>query len=821
MADTSRSTRSPRRARPTATYRLQLNGEFDFGDAAKAVPYLTWLGVSHLYLSPILQATPGSSHGYDVLDHAAVSAELGGASGLRHLSAACRDHGLALIVDVVPNHMTVPPQLRLNTPLWSVLAEGPGSAFAEWFDIDWAAQDDRLVMPVLPCSVDELIAAGDLRVAAEDGPSGSEWVLQAGAVTLPVRAGTEALPLPELVAAQHYRLTGPEEAQTSVNFRRFFDINTLIALRVEVPRVFHATHDLLLSLARDGVVDGFRIDHPDGLADPADYLERLADGTGDAWVLVEKILAPGEHLPPAWHTAGTTGYDALLRIQQVMTDPDQLPVLAALWAERAPDLASLESVEHGAKLVVLTDVLAAELARLTRLTGRILPDADPDAVRRALTALLVAMSRYRAYVRPGSTADPEQQAVIDSAKQRATAELDPGDHATVGLLAELASGHRPAETARVSDALTSEFVIRFQQTCVSVLAKAVEDTAFYRWLPLAGANEVGGDPGQLTMPAGDFHAWCADRLALSPLAMTAATTHDTKRSEDVRARSQAIAEDALGWASWVGAAERLADHVRPALLDRPTEYLAWQTLATAWPLTAERLQGYLRKAIKEAKVHTSWHQPNQPYEQAVADFAAALITNPAIAAHVEGWLAGHAGEIRAAVLGLKLLALTVPGVPDLYQGSELQLLTLVDPDNRGRIDWDGLGERQRLLDSGVVPADLNAEKFTLCHQALRLRREQPEWFVGEQATYMALPTGSPHALAFGRGDDSGVQAVTVVTLAAGRLAEAGWGEATLDLPPGRWHDLLTGRHLEVTGPGVRLSEVLDSWPVALLRLVSE
>ncbi len=541
----------PGRVVPTATYRLQIHAGFGYDEAARHTAYLASLGVSHLYLSPVLQAAPGSMHGYDVLDHTRISEEAGGRGAFERLVAACRDAGLGIIVDVVPNHMAVPQPAHLNAPFWSLLRDGRRSPYAGWFDVDWVAEDDRLLMPVLGGTVEQALEAGELVLVADGGPTASDPVLRYYDAEFPVAPGTEDLPLADLVDAQAYRLSSWREAGEALNYRRFFDVTSLVAVRVEDPVVFMATHALLLALHGHGAVDGFRIDHPDGLADPGGYLERLADATGNSWVVVEKILEGDETLPEGWRCAGTTGYDALLRVQQVLTPDAGTAALDRLWAEAAPDRVELDDVVGQAKRLVVDDVQAAEVDRLMRLVRRILPDVDQAAARRSLEALLVAMDRYRAYVVPGRSVEPEQVAVIEGAADRARARIAPSDEEALGVVVDLVLGREVRGAGLDTGALADDFRVRFQQTCGPVMAKGIEDTAYYRWLRLAGANEVGGHPDHLSITADEFHDWCERLVSTWPTSMTTLTTHDTKRSEDVRARLMSLAEDGEGWAGWV------------------------------------------------------------------------------------------------------------------------------------------------------------------------------------------------------------------------------------------------------------------------------
>ena len=802
---------------PTATYRLQVHAGFGFDAAAEHTAYLASLGVSHLYLSPVLQPAPGSVHGYDVLDHTRISEEAGGREAFQRLVTACREAGLGIIVDVVPNHMTVPEPTHLNAPFWSLLRDGRRSPYAGWFDVDWVAEEQRILMPVLGGTVEQALERGDVTLADDGGPTGHEWVLRHYGDEFPVAPGTETLPLDELVDAQAYRLSSWREAGEALNYRRFFDVTSLVAVRVEDPVVFMATHALLLSLHGHGEVDGFRIDHPDGLADPAGYLERLADATGGSWVVVEKILEGNERLPDAWRCSGTTGYDALLRVQQVLTSSAGVDALDRLWADAAPDRVSLDAVVTEAKRLVVDDVQAAEVDRLVRLARRVLVDVDLAGVRRALEALLVAMDRYRAYVVPGRGLDPEQAAVVDAAAERARGLLAPSDHEALDVVVALVLGRDLAQVQLDSGALADDFRVRFQQTCGPVMAKGIEDTAYYRWFRLAGANEVGGHPDHLSISADEFHEWCQALVTSWPTSMTTLTTHDTKRSEDVRARLMALAEDGEGWATWLGTARELAADHRAGRVDGPTEYLVWQTLVGTWPITGARLEEYLLKAVREAKVHTAWVDGDAEYEGEVVAYAKALFRDPAVQRHLDEWTAAHEPSVRANVLSQKLIQLTMPGVPDVYQGCEIVMLSLVDPDNRRPVDWTDRGERLERVLADEPAFDLDDEKLRVTARTLGLRRELADVFVGEGTTYTGLPTTSEHAIAFARGDAEGPRVVTVATRAAGLLEEGGgFGDAVVPLPAGTWHDVLSDDEVVHDGGQVLLADLLAHRPVALL-----
>ncbi|MFC7487956.1 malto-oligosyltrehalose synthase [Knoellia sp. CPCC 206453] len=804
-----------RRAVPTSTYRLQIHGGFGFDAAAEQTAYIASLGVSHLYLSPILQPAPGSTHGYDVVDHTALNSEAGGREAFDRLVTAAHAAGLGIIVDVVPNHMTVPDATYLNAALWGFLREGRESAAASWFDVDWDVHDGRILMPVLGAPLDRVLAAGELSLALDGGAKHDEPVLRYYDHEYPVAPGTEGLDLADLVAAQHYQLADWRAGAKELNYRRFFDVTSLKAVRVEDPAVFDATHELLLELFSDGSIDGFRIDHPDGLADPGGYLARLAEATESAWVVAEKILEGEEQLPQSWRCAGTTGYDTMLRVQQVLTSGAGEMALDGLWSSHAPaGRASLDDVVLDSKQLVVQTVQAAEVNRLMRSVDLVVPEGDSAALRRALEALLVSMDRYRAYLVPGESHDPDQLAVLTAAGERGRGLLEEGVRGNLDQILALARGEVPPGA---DPAVVADFMVRFQQTCGPVMAKGIEDTAFYRWSRMTGANEVGGHPSHLSISADEFHDFGARQLATWPTTMTTLTTHDTKRSEDVRARLMTIAESADDWSTWVHEASKLAATQRDSRVDPATEYLIWQTVLGTWPITPDRIEGYVLKAIREAKDHTAWVDGDADYEAAIVGFARSVVSDAAVAAHVETWLSLHAASVRANVLAQKLLQLVTVGVPDVYQGAELQALTLVDPDNRGLVDYSERVARLARLDAGEGPRDLDDEKLLVTSTALRLRREHFDSFIGSGATYSGPAVSTDHALALARGDSTGAHVVAVVTREADRLAASGgWSRATVALPDGEWRNLLSDSGTVTFSGDARLAEVLVDLPVALL-----
>ncbi|MEU9128619.1 malto-oligosyltrehalose synthase [Kitasatospora sp. NPDC048540] len=787
---------------PTASYRLQLQPGFTLHDAERAVPYLAALGVSHLHLSPLLEAVPGSTHGYDTVDHTRISEQLGGEPALRALAAEARRHGLGLIADVVPNHMALPVPEQLNRPLWEVLRDGPDSPYAPWFDIDWTAQPGpedapgrgRLLLPLL----------GDRLGAVLDQLTVDGDVLRYHDHAFPLRPGTGALPLERLLARQWYRLAWWRLSSEELNYRRFFTVNELIAVRVEVPEVFEATHRTLLRLHAEGVLDGFRIDHPDGLADPRGYLRQLAAATGGAYTVVEKILTGEERLPADWPCAGTTGYDALRRIDGVLTDHAGAERLVTAYQRDVADRTG--AAEAGrlarAELTAPDGELAAEVERAVRLAARIcaaepaLADHGAGELRHALRALLTEYPVYRPYVVPGESAPAEAVAEFDTVFEALReAGEEPGP--TVALVRDLALGRLGRSPAK------DEFCARFGQTASAVAAKGVEDTAFYRWTALLALNEVGGDPGRPGVRPADFHRWCAELEQHRPSGMTALSTHDTKRSADARARLAVLTELPELWAAecaaWTTAAGPCPD--------RPTAWLLWQTLVAAWPIGPERLVSTLLKSAREAKVHTSWTAPDERFERWLTEYARGVLGNIGLCPRIDGLVQLLAPFARSNSLSAALLQLAAPGVPDLYQGSEEPLYTLVDPDNRAPVDLGALAVR--LTDSPADrPGDLAREKLHLTTTALHLRRTHP---FGSYRPLAATGPAAEHLLAFGRGED--VLALAT-RLPYGLHRRGGWADTALALPPGSWTDELTGRHFP--GGPARVADLLEHLPVALL-----
>jgi (1->4)-alpha-D-glucan 1-alpha-D-glucosylmutase len=865
---------------PRATYRVQLHARFTFDDAVAIVPYLARLGISHLYTSPILQAAPGSTHGYDVIDHSRVNAELGGEDGFARLTDALRAHEMGLILDVVPNHMAI---VEGNRWWWDVLEHGPASRYAGHFDVDWDPPESRLrnviLLPILGDHYGRVLEAGGIRLARRDG----RLVVEVSERSLPVdprsagalvagaaaRAGSDELAfigtalaelppstaadatdvarrqrdaevlgsrLDELVAEpdlaraldeavasvngdpdrldaileeQSYRLALWRAASRDLGYRRFFDIDELIGLRMEDEGVFRDTHALVLEWLADGRVDGLRIDHPDGLRDPAGYFGRLRDAAPEAWIVAEKILEPDEPLPADWPIDGTTGYRFANLATGVLVDPAGEPALDALWAEHADAGPAWEEIVATSRAEVLSQVLGSDVNRLADLflavceANRRYRDFTRHELHHALREVAAALPVYRTYLRASDRHRPAHDlALIDEAVATATErrpDLDPELFAFLGRVLRLEEPGRLAE----------ELAMRFQQVTPAAMAKGVEDTAFYRHHRLVALNEVGGDPGRFGTEPDAFHAAMAALHEHWPSAMLALSTHDTKRSADVRARLALLAADPQAWSDAVARLEAAAAAHRSGPT-HPTDadaYLFFQVVVGAWPIDAERAATYVEKAAREAKLRTSWTDPDEEYDVALDRFVRGALGDPAFTEVVREVVETLLPDARRAALAQLALQLTAPGVPDTYQGSELWELALVDPDNRRPVDFAARGE---LLDA--VPhcsaaeawsrAEEGLPKLWLLHRLLDLRRRRPSAFAGR---YRALDAGEG-ALAFARGDEL----VTVVAIRPATGAEA---DAPVTLPAGRWLDL-DGRPWEGSVP---VAALLDPMGVAVLE----
>ena len=883
---------------PHSTYRIQLNSHFTFDDASEIAGYLRDLGISHVYCSPYLQAAPGSSHGYDVVDHQMLNAELGGRAAHGRFCRTLGELGLGQILDVVPNHMSLGKE---NRYWWDVLENGASSRYASFFDIDWQPQEERLrdkvLVPILGDQYGRVLQTGGVQVLR----TGSHFQVEVSGQTFPVsplslpsilaRAAEYAhsdtlsflaasfgrLPTPgygdrrtilgrhrdkvvlykllerlcveepeaceaidrsiadlnrnldgldDFLNQQNYRLAYWKTADQQLGYRRFFDVNSLIGVRVEREHVFEETHALVLDWLKRGVLDGVRIDHPDGLRDPLAYMHRMREQVPDAWIVGEKILEPGEFLREEWPIQGTTGYDFMNVAMSVLVAPEGLKELTGIYHEFADQPTDFHAIAHEKKVVVQQEALGSDINRLTTIFVEICEvnrnerDYTRAEVRRAIRELAACFGIYRTYVVPerNEITDEDRSYIMratECAKQRRQ-DIDGGlfDFMCAVL------------TMEVKGRQETEFLLRFQQFTGPVMAKGVEDTAFYCYNRLSGMNEVGSDPSNSGISVAQFHEYCAKMQATHPLTMTALSTHDTKRSDDVRARLAVLSEMPGAFASALRRWSRMNAGFRTSLPggasmpDPNTEYLFYQTLIGAWPLTVDRAKAYMLKAVREAKQQTTWVVSNRPFEDALCKYVECVLSNALFVAKLEQFVEKVKDAGRVNSLSQTLLKYTAPGVPDLYQGGELWDLSLVDPDNRRPVDYvlrRSLLEELKSMNEAEVAGhamartDEGLPKLWTVHKALTLRRERPELF-GVEADYtpmVAEGVKANHVVAYLRGDS----VATVVPRWTSKVNGA-WQDTALTLPEGAWRNQLTG--VLVQGGRTAVKTLLKDFPVALL-----
>jgi len=885
---------------PASTYRFQLGAGFPLDLARSLVDYLAALGVDFLYLSPVLAARHGSTHGYDVVDPLRVDPELGSEGDLEELARTLESHGMGLLLDIVPNHMAADTE----NPWWfDVLSRGRDSAYARFFDIDWSAGgpglQGRVLLPILGESPAEVAARGDLRAVREGGAlllayfdqrlplCARSWPLvlepvlarvnaeELGAIVERatalsgldagerrrqsdalharleslLRADTDVRDsvdaelaaiggepghgrLLSLLEEQHYRLrvwNGP----LALNYRRFFDVSGLVGLRVEDPLVFNESHALLLDLVSRGLVQGLRVDHPDGLLDPEGYLDQLARAVPGQrpYVVVEKILAGDESLRESWPVAGTTGYEQLEVLGGVLIDTGGRDALADTYAGVTQQKLDFPDVAFESKRHALERLLAPELQALVRsLSALLAPAAPPDSeLEDALSAVIACFSVYRSYVRPGAVRVEGEdrrriEEAVDAAEQRG------GRSAVLGAIRSALLLEPPVADDDDSRAACLELLLRFQQLTGPAAAKGVEDTACYRYLPLACLCEVGGDPGRFGVSLERFHAHNKQRAAHSAGSLSASSTHDTKRSEDVRCRIGVLSEMPERWAEAAHRWHTLAAPHRTSLPRGPApdaddEYLLFQTLVGAWPdrgldraeLDAfrERIAAYMLKAAREAKRSTSWVEGDAAYEAALVRFVERVLDRAhsgELVADVQRFVEPVARAGRLASLSMLLLKIAGPGIPDFYQGSELWDESLVDPDNRRPVDF---GRRRTLLTGLSGEQDMAALldqlddgrlKLLLTQRGLGLRKRRADLFAsGDYLPLTASGSRRDQTVAFARtrGDDAVLAATgRFFSRFAGRppIGDA-WDDTALELPPelpqGHYRDILTGLELEL------------------------
>lgn len=807
-----------------ATYRFQFNEHFQFADALALVPYLHDLGISHIYASPLFRARPHSSHGYDVCDFGRLNPEIGAEADLEKLVAALREHGMGLLIDIVPNHMGIgTPE---NGWWWDVLKHGRASRFAGHFDINWDSSDPELrgkiLLPVLGDTCARILEGGEFKIEKRN----DEFVLSYFENVFPLapdsvsstfsleEINSDRAALGQIIEKQNYLLVCWREGDARLNYRRFFSVSSLAGVRVEDEAVFQDVHALIQKWIARGWLDGLRVDHPDGLRDPETYLRRLRALAPDSWILVEKILQAAEPMPGSWPVQGTTGYEFLNQVNGLFVNRDGEKTLTDFYAEFTGEPVDASSLVHDKKKLALETMFTTEVNRLVDQLVQIaagdtaLRKIAGEQFREALIELAAGFPVYRTYMRPAERF------------------VSRADLSYIRAAADRAKSNQPAIAPEIIDFVVSllrlekrgdvenDFVARFQQLTSPAMAKGVEDTAFYCFNRFASLNEVGGEPGEFGVSAEHFHEFCRFQQANWPQMMLASSTHDTKRSEDVRARMNVLSEIPEEWcatfARWSKINER---HRLNDFPDRNAEYLYYQTLVGAWPVSVERMLAYMEKASCEAKQHTDWNRRNAEYDKALKQFVSATLADKNFVGDLETFIAPLMEAAQINSLAQTLIKLTAPGVPDIYQGNEIWDFSLVDPDNRRPVDFN---LRQRLLaDAKKLSAgeawrrrEEGLPKLWLIQKTLELRAQLPDMSALKYQPMFARGEKAGHLVAFLRGEKMAVIAPRFL-----RKSRNTWADTTLELPVGIWRNQFTGETFEGI---MRLEKSFKTFPVALL-----
>jgi len=874
---------------PKSTYRLQLHKNFTLDDASAVADYLKQLGITHIYSSPYLQAAPGSTHGYDVVDHRRVNEELGGEAAHERLCKRLGDLGLGQVLDIVPNHMSLGVQ---NRYWWDVLENGTNSLYASFFDIDWNSSEERLrykvLVPILPDQYGRVLDTGGIRLIRQ----GNSFAVETAGQVLPVAPQALAplltkaaeyahsdilcfvadsygrLPsldvtdrrtalarnrdklvlhrllqrlcseeeeicaavdrailelnadhdaLDEFLSQQNYRIAFWKTADQQLGYRRFFDVNTMIGLRQERDYVFDETHALLVRWLRQGVIDGVRVDHPDGLRDPVQYFRRLREKAPEAWIIGEKILEPGEWLRDDWPVEGTSGYDFLNIALGVLIDPAGLKRLGEFYKEFTGDGSSFNVISHDKKLAVEQEALGSDVNRLTDIFVEICEshreqrDFTRAEIRRAIREVAGCMSVYRTYV------VPDRGDIVEEDRVRIARAIECAKTYRQDIDALLFDFIRDVLELNITGHRESEFVYRFQQFTGPVMAKGVEDTTFYCYNRLLAMNEVGGAPDRNGVSLEEFHEYQGHMQQTFPSTMVTLSTHDTKRSDDLRARLAVLSENPEAFINAIRCWSDLASRHDPSkILDRSTEWFLYQTLVGAWPIEGERLRAYMQKAMREAKVRTSWVMNNTQYEEALNGFIDGILADVKFVSCLEQFVGGLQDAGRVNSLSQTLMKNTAPGVPDLYQGAELWDFSLVDPDNRRPVDYELrrklLAEIESMKVADVMERiDEGLPKMWTIHRSLQLRNEHPEWF-GREAAYEPVLARGPQA------------ARVIAYLRCGRvltvtqrwaLGGEPWEDTSIDLAQGKWRNWLTDECVTHAGGAFEVNRCFAEFPVAL------
>ena len=861
-----------------ATYRLQIHHQFPLSAAERVLPYLRDLGVSHVYLSPCLQAAPGSMHGYDVADPTKINEEIGGEAAWDSFVTAAKEFGLGILLDIVPNHMTT----HTSNPWWSdVLAHGPFSEHASTFDLFPFAIAERWEIAI--CTLGEpygrVLEQGQLKIDLETGlPRLRYWdqtwplcpaswrPLLAGvapdlAFALSDLAKLRTLNHPEsedisryrqlathveqttrslledpktrekiaakceelaadpdqlhlLIEDQFYRLAWWKLEGEIVNYRRFFNIGTLIGVRAEAGSVFEKTHARIAKMVNDGQLAGLRVDHPDGLRDPREYFERLRRLLPEGRIYAEKILDADETLPEDWPIDGTVGYEFLSKVNRLWMDENKVEPLTAAYADFTGHPVNYSALLREQKLAIIQAHFVADLERLSTLAVNIAQrrwkthDLSRSQLREAIVQLVVALPVYRTYLTPDSRP------------------VSAADDKVISEAVAMARMHSPAVEPAIFDFLDAlltnefdgpqeaEFIARWQQLAPAVMAKGAEDTTFYCYDRLVSCNEVGSNPSQIGMAPSQFHQFCSHLQGRWPHNLLATSTHDTKRSEDVRARINVLTEIPERWAA---ALHRWSAMNLPAWKgrepDRHAEYLLYQTLIGAWPIGFDRTWEYLLKACREAKIRTSWHEPNTPYEDGLKEFTATILENEEFVNDLVAFVEPLITPGRINSLAQTLIKLTAPGIPDFYQGTELWDLSLVDPDNRRPVDFDVRREflnRGENVNGSFREDDWNSgfAKLWMIHRTLKVRRSHAADFEGTHQPLSARGSRLSHLIMYQRGGN-----VIVAVPRFSLTLDGDWLDTTVTLPDGTWRNLFTTA--ELTGE-IEPRALFGDFPVALL-----
>jgi (1->4)-alpha-D-glucan 1-alpha-D-glucosylmutase len=857
-------------ARWIATYRLQLHAEFPLSAAQGVLAYLAELGISHVYLSPCLQAVPGSQHGYDVADPTKVSDDLGGEQAWTGFVDAARALKLRILLDIVPNHMSA----SQHNPWWDhVLQHGPFSKFAEFFDFR-NSQGHRFCVhlcslakpygaameagelsiemvqgrprvkhydnswPLGPASWGELLSAGGERCFSElerlqliESPVEEDLTayrrhaaraqqvldqaLEAGRMQSAIdRVQSDKALFDAVLRRQFYMLHGWKLAGELTNYRRFFDIDTLVGVRAELPNVAAATHARIEEMISKGEIDGVRVDHPDGLREPLQYFERLRGLLPEGRIYIEKILENDERLNGDWPIDGTVGYDFLAKVNRLWMDDQRTDVLTSTYSDFTGHSVNFGKLVREKKRAIIESTFSAaheQLAAMALMIARSdwqTRDLSPRQLREALEKLVTALPIYRTY-RTATALHEEDKRVLLEALQSARIGSPDIEAAAFDFLAALF-------TKLPLNQEEADFIAKWQQLTPAVMAKGVEDTTFYCFDRLVSCNEVGSQASLIGISNDKFHEFCNYLSDRWPNSMLATSTHDNKRSEDVRARISILSEIPERWSEALHLWSQLnANAWQNRLPDRHAEYLLYQTLIGAWPIDRDRAWAYMLKACREAKINTSWHEPNNSFEEKIRGFVGGVFETPEFIASLERFIEPLILPGRINSLAQTLIKMVAPGVPDFYQGTELWDLSLVDPDNRRPVDFENrlqlIRRAHRLsANDALRECDSGMPKLWMTARILAIRRERVEDF-SAQSKYQPLVAQGAHLgrlLAFRRGEN------LIAVVPRFNMTLAGeWGDTRLPLPGGAWRNCFTEQVIQrEISPG----ELFASFPVALL-----